>query len=207
MNTIIGADAAKLAGLQIDLLQKIRNGQVTLEHLEWFSKLTKEGRERFCNGADAVGKSRIITIDRTAPFDLVKFLGQDWAIDEQDERSLALTQVDLANVQLEHMLKKSESRIKGEEKLKRLKKAGHIRLDAKVFQTLWENQALIPESWKEKTDGCTTFIFFDGTVLRCPDGRRDVLSLCWGGGQWYWNGRWLGRDWHVYGPSAVLASI
>lgn len=35
----ISADAAKLAGLQIDILQKLRNNeQITLEHLEWFSK-------------------------------------------------------------------------------------------------------------------------------------------------------------------------
>ena len=42
----IGADAAKLAGLQIDTLQKIRNGQITLEHLEWFNKLNKAERDK-----------------------------------------------------------------------------------------------------------------------------------------------------------------
>ena len=51
MDTIIGADAAKLAGLQIDLLQKIRSGQVTLDHLEWFSKLRKEVLKFFDLGA------------------------------------------------------------------------------------------------------------------------------------------------------------
>ena len=40
----IGADAAKLAGLQIDFLQKFRNGQITTSHLEWFLGLTKEER-------------------------------------------------------------------------------------------------------------------------------------------------------------------
>ena len=39
MNAIIDADAAKLAGLQIDLLQKVRQGHVTLDHLEWFCGL------------------------------------------------------------------------------------------------------------------------------------------------------------------------
>ena len=47
MKNIIGADAAKLAGLQIDTLQKIRNGQITLEHLEWFNKLNKAERDKF----------------------------------------------------------------------------------------------------------------------------------------------------------------
>ena len=46
MKNIIGADAAKLAGLQIDTLQKIRNGQITLEHWEWFNMLNKAERDR-----------------------------------------------------------------------------------------------------------------------------------------------------------------
>jgi hypothetical protein len=36
MNTIIGADAAKLAGLQMDLLGKIRQGKISLESFEQF---------------------------------------------------------------------------------------------------------------------------------------------------------------------------
>jgi len=158
-------------------------------------------------GRVIVGEPRIISIDRTAPFDSVKWLDQGWTIEEQDKRSLSLEQVDLANVRLEHMLKKDESWIKGDERLKRLKKAGYIRLDAKVFQTFWENQALIPESWKEKTNGNTTLIFFDGTILRNPYGGRDVLCLCWRDGRWHWDYRWLEYDWHVNYPSAVFASI
>jgi hypothetical protein len=158
-------------------------------------------------GRVIVGEPRIIPIDRTAPFDPVKWLGQGWTIEEQDKRSLALEQVDLANVRLEHMLKKDESWIKGDEKLKRLKKAGYIRLDAKVFQTFWENQALIPESWKEKTNGNTTFIFFDGTILRDPYGSRYVLYLYWRDGRWHWSCHWLEGCWNVIYPSAVLASI
>ncbi len=46
MEKNIGADAAKLAGLQIDILQKVRNGQITLEHLEWFNKLNKVERDK-----------------------------------------------------------------------------------------------------------------------------------------------------------------
>lgn len=47
----IEADAVKLAGLQIDLLQKIRsrNGQVTIKHLEWFLNLTKGERDHLSN--------------------------------------------------------------------------------------------------------------------------------------------------------------
>ena len=50
MDTTIGADAAKLAGLQIDLLQKIRNGQITVGDLEWFNRLTAGDRNRLKSG-------------------------------------------------------------------------------------------------------------------------------------------------------------
>ena len=205
MSNIIGADAAKLAGLQIDLLQKVRSGQVTLAQLEWFNNLTKEARDLFCNGVYAISEPKIIPIDRTRSFDLVKLLGQGWTIEEQDERSLTLTQVNLANVRLEHMLKKGEDRITGEEKLKRLKKAGQIRLDIKVFQILWENKAWIPEAWKQKTNDNTTFVFFVGTVLRYPNGNRGVLCLYWHDGQWHWGDSSLNSGWSACGPSAVLS--
>jgi hypothetical protein len=149
---------------------------------------------------------QVISIDRTKPFDPAIFIGEGWTIEEQDECSLALTEADLAKVRFESMFKSGESYVVGEEKLKRLKKAGHIRLDAKIFQTLWENQSLIPESWKEKINGNTRYIFFDGTILRDPRGNRYVLCLCWDGGQWDWRCRWLGFDFDVDDPSAVLAS-
>lgn len=148
----------------------------------------------------------MLPIDRSTPFDPIKFIGDGWTIEEQDEGSLALTEVDLSKVRLETCLKKGEDCVKGEDKLKRLKKNGHIRLDAKVFQTLWENQSLIPEHWKKETNGYTTYIFFDGTIVRSPPGRRCVLSLFFEGGEWRWACFWLGLGWRVYRPSAVLAS-
>lgn len=56
----ISADAAKLAGLQIDLLQKMRSEkrQITIEHLEWFVKLTKEERDRLSGSAIITTDSR-----------------------------------------------------------------------------------------------------------------------------------------------------
>ena len=151
--------------------------------------------------------SSIIKIDRAHPFDPVNFLGGDWSIAEEDERSLALTEVDLTKVRLETTLRAGETSVKGEERLKRLKKAGYIRLDAKVFRAFWEDKALIPEEWKQKTNGNVTRIYFDGTVLRDPRGDRDVLSLYWRDGQWLWSAYWLGRGWSALSPSAVLASI
>lgn len=46
MDNLIGAEAAKLAGLQIDLLKKYRAGHITPEHLEWFNNLRKEERDQ-----------------------------------------------------------------------------------------------------------------------------------------------------------------
>lgn len=154
----------------------------------------------------AVEESIMIKIDRTEPFNLAQFMVQGSSIEEQDERALVITEVDLSKIRLETTLKPGETPVIGEERLKRLKKAGHIRLDAKVFQTLWENQSLIPEKWKEKTNGNTTYIFFDGTVLRDPYGDRFALCLYWYDGRWYWYYRWLDFDFGAGYPSAVLAS-
>jgi hypothetical protein len=153
------------------------------------------------NGGKMMIGSQIISIDRTKPFDPAAFISEGWTIEEQDENALALTGIDLAKIRFETTLN-----ITGEEKLKRLKKAGHIRLDAKIFQTLWENKSLIPESWKEKINGNIRFIFFDGTVLRNPRGYRSVLSLFWDGGQWDCYYYWLDRKFYACHPSAVLAS-
>lgn len=133
-------------------------------------------------------------------FDPVAFLGKGWIIEEQDERSLALTEIDLSKVQLETCLQEGEASIQGEDKLKRLKQAGHIRLDARFFMGLWKNPKLIPDAWKGK------IIYFDGTVLRRQSGSRHVLYLYWGGRQWHWNYGWLGCQWNAVEPSAVLAS-
>lgn len=75
----IGVDAAKLAGLQIDLLQKLRAGQVTIEQIEWFNLLSKDERDRlmkeskfalintfrFTVPADYKHDTQLATVDRS----------------------------------------------------------------------------------------------------------------------------------------------
>lgn len=158
-------------------------------------------------GKVIVDSPRVISIDRSIPFDPTTFIGNGWSIEEQNERAIALTEIDLTEVMFDSTLEKGEKSIKGEDKLKRLKeKTNRIRLDAGIFKTLWENQILIPEKWKEQTNGNTTFIFFDGTVLRDSSGDRYVLYLYWFDGEWDWYYHWLEDDWNAYDPSAVLAS-
>ena len=176
-------------------------------------------REYLLGQAEIRYPNTVIPINRTTPFNPAKFLGEGWSIwkgpansdglsgeEDQDERSLTLTQLDLSQVQLVTCLNEREDRITGEERLKRLKEKNFIRLDANIFLTLWQNQHLIPESWKEKTKSSTTYIFFNGTTLRGPLGYRFVLYLCWLDGGWYWRYVWLGCDWFDYSPSAVFAS-
>lgn len=168
----------------------------------------------------AVEAPRCIPPIRSKPFNPAEFIGAGWSIwrgpadgnglvgeEERDYRSSTLTQLDLSNVQLVTCLKQGESVMTGEERLKRLKTGGHIRLDENAFKAFWENQALIPSRFKERVNGNIQFIFFDGVVLRGPDGRRYTLYLCFSDiGSWHWCYRWLGRVRGVDRPSAVLAS-
>ncbi len=171
-----------------------------------------EGREHFLNFFRTVGKSTVdegrrsnfIKIGRTEPFDPIRFMDhRGLKIGEEDERSLMLGEIDPSGISLESMLQ-GETAIRGEEHLKRLKQMGHIRLDARVFQTLWENQHLIPKSWKG-TLACPQHIFFDGTVLKDQHGRY-VICMYWDkGGKWRWTYSWLDIEgWRIEDVSAVL---
>lgn len=158
-------------------------------------------------GRVIIGEPKVISINR-GRFNPAEFIGEGWSIvaDETDQCSVALAEMDLTKVQQVTMLNDNETCVNGEEKLKRLKKSGNIRLDADVFYTLWTNQHLIPESWKDKVGGNTRYIFFDGTVIRDSVGRRYVLYLYRPASRWDWSARWLGNVWYSPHHSAVLAS-
>lgn len=140
-------------------------------------------------------------------FNPTEFIGSGWSViaNETDVWSATLTELDVNQIQHVTMLE-CEPYITGEENLSRLKASGNIRLDADVFYTLWTNQSLIPESWKEKIDGDTRVIFFDGTVFQNPDGYRCVLYLYWYVGEWLWDVSWLDSGFDQNFVSAVLAS-
>lgn len=171
-------------------------------------------------GRFIIGEPSIIPIDRAVPFNPAEFIGEGWSFWrgpaggnglegelEQDSRSLALAEVSLSKILLETHLKPKETLTTGEEHLNRLMAADRIRLDLGVFKTLWDNKALIPVRFKEKTNGNTTYIFFDGQTLRDPHGERYALYLFLDGdGTWDWGVRWLDFHRNVNNPSAVLAS-
>ena len=201
-NDILGAIVRLLVALCPDFLGMVKD---LLERLSGESRQTWLAELKRFLRKEACWLPNILHLDRSKPFDPATFVGKSWSIAEEDESSLKLTEIDLTRVRLESMLEEGETSVQGEKKLERLKAAKHIRLDAKVFLTLWENQNLIPESWKEKTNGNTTFIYFDGTVLRDSDGRRYILCLCWLDGRWRWDYYWLDYGWYADNPSAVLA--
>ena len=172
-----------------------------------------EAGEHFTNFLKTTGKlivnrraSRTIRINRDTLFDPVQFMHhRGLEIEERDERSVMLEEIDTATIALVSMLQ-GETAIRGEEHLNRLKQAGHIRLDAKVFQTLWENQHIIPEYWQGATND-PKHIFFDGTILKNEYGRY-VISMYWDVDQrWSWTycrldiGGWRAED-----LSAVIKS-
>jgi hypothetical protein len=154
---------------------------------------SNEAGERFTSFFKTVGKSivdegrrtRVIRINRRQLFDPLRFMERRcFQIAEQDERSVILNEIDASKISLESMLH-SEAAISGEEHLKRLKQAGYIRLGASIFQTLWENQHLIPEHWKGILMD-RKHIFFDGTVLKNQCGRY-VISMYWNKNEeWKW---------------------
>jgi hypothetical protein len=186
-------------GLDGDLLQErvIRNPKEAGRHFSLFLK----------NGArmPVVGDFKVAT----APFDL-SFVGKGWKTisEEEDERSAKLTEVDFAKVKFVSCLQ-GENSIKGEEKLRRLKEAGDIRLGATVFMALWQDyQSKKENSVLERLYQAGTikgYLDFFGTILLSLGGRRRVLYLCRGGdGEWCWRVYWLEYGWYVKHLSAVL---
>lgn len=152
--------------------------------------------------------SNIIQIDRSVPFNPETFIGPGWSILNQDERSLVLTEIDLDKVILKITLKKKVEPITGKENFSRLKKKNYILLDAGIFKTFWDNRNLIPERFKKKTNGNTTFLFFGGTTIINPIGEHFSLYLCWdtskGTSKWLWHHNWLNHEWFFNYLSLVL---
>lgn len=161
----------------------------------------------------------VLVIDRSKPFDPVKFIGRDWSFwrgpaegdglsgdVECDDRALALTEVDFSKVRFESGHKEDESVIIGEEKLRRLVAMPEIRLDAKAGQTLFEEKGQATLRWLYDIFGIT-WIEFVGSVLRYPDGHRYFLYLYReDDGSWDWHDHWLGHARYRGHVSPLLAS-
>jgi hypothetical protein len=227
-------DPSKGFGLQSTVAQRLKAAYAKedftfLNELDQFLLASPERRAMLAQGRE-FKETMTISIDRSKPFSPETFSGRiiysDWAVAEEDESALALSEVTLENVQLMNVSDDDEGSMGGGEKsLENLKKAGHTRLDAKFFQTLWENQLLIPYSWKKICDGDEEIrIYFDGTVIvdigghpNSCKGMRYVIYLYREDNNWGYSIDWLGNgrfDWRTKRPtkytnklSAVIPAV
>jgi hypothetical protein len=210
------------------LLSNVDPDRVSQATIDWINQHPSEAgvevTKWLANGCRLiVGEPKVIKLDPSKKFDPAEFIGAGWTIwkgpadgdglkgkEEIDERSLALTEVDLSKVILETCLKQGESSIRGEEKLARFKAlAQTIRLGGNAFLALWEDYKINKENscleWLRRNRE-VTYVDFMGLVLRNPHGDRCVLFLYFYGGRWGWLYSWLGRDWDARRLSAGLAS-
>jgi hypothetical protein len=125
-----------------------------------------------------------IQIDRTKKFDPELFFAKGWTIEIEDERSLALDELDLSLVTFETCLEKHEYYAEKDEALKRFREIG-ICLDAKIFLTLWENKHLIPEEWKGHIIGFWGTIFNDSRTTPYDQTSRGIY-IRWDKNRWHY---------------------
>lgn len=135
-----------------------------------------------------------MAIIKAVPFNPEKFIGPGWSISWQSQAILYIPQIDLSEVYLDSFVNPGEVAInlatrKGRQIIK------SIDLDARYFLALWQNKRKIPNEWKKKTRGQTTCIYFTGTELLDPYGRKAVLCLCYRYGVWDYDWDWLNHEW------------
>lgn len=162
----------------------------------------------------------VLAINRAKPFNPAAFIASGWSIwrgavdsdglkgeEQQDARSLALTEVDFSKARLETCLVAGEEVVTGEKRLARLLEKDVIRADANIGVALLNEQGKATLEWLHQTYGVTRFEL-PGTILRSSRGYRDFLCLSRvGGGRWSWDGRWLGSDRDAGDPALVLAEL
>lgn len=230
----VGAETAKLAGLQADLCQKIRNGQLSLEQVEFWLNLSYEVRVRYTQPdfrSVANGLATITLIPLALALDKAlgpsSFIGEKWTFwkgpadgdgtqGDEDYVSEPDT-VDFAQLVCETHLQGKETTIDGEEKVRRTRTGANRQLGDKTFLALWNNWLACQTAGKPedsileclwRSGKIKSIIYFFGRILRDPSGYRYVLFLYRsGGGLWHWDYNWLGNHWNAGSPSIALASV
>ncbi|MEY2664813.1 MAG: hypothetical protein RIT04_621 [Candidatus Parcubacteria bacterium] len=158
-----------------------------------------------------------LPIDRSRPFNPAKFIGGGWTIwkgpedgdgltgkEEQDERSLAITEINLANLIIQTGLREGETRVTGEAKQARLMLTA-IQADAKIAQMLYEEEGQTTLRWMYKHLD-VSWIEFLGTTLRDPRGSRIALCLYRrDGGLWSNGARYLNEQRYATSPALGFA--
>lgn len=149
------------------------------------------------NGGRVTAPPTTIVIPRPTLFDPTEFLEKEgWTVlaEAGDQRASLTEEINLSRIRFVTMLNCGEKVISGAERLRRIKDAGHIRLDVGVFLYFLKNQHLIPDHWKENPDGSECCIYFDGTILQSPHGEQCAFCLYWHDDRWSHTLDWLERE-------------
>ena len=149
------------------------------------------------------GRAEISYPDHIIDCDADPFLPNGWKVEDHQRGG----QFKFDSAQVQFYLSDSQRKgkvIEGNTLRKEL--AGKPVLNANVLDYLLAHPHLIPEEWKQDSEGRTRYIFFWGTIYRRSSGSLCVRCLYWIGGRWGWNNGWLGSDWGVSGPAALRAS-
>jgi len=125
---------------------------------------------------------------------------------EQDVRSVELTELNWTKVHFDNCFTQGETRISGEEMLRRREASGQVRFGGNVFLSLWrnykENEASNVLSQLPEEIKC---LDFPGLILRSPHGDRRVLCFYRDGDGWALRTYCLSVDWLAGSMSGVLA--
>jgi len=125
-----------------------------------------------------------------------------WTCREQDQRSIALTEIDIEKVCLRSVFCKGELFIDGQTYLGRIRLSSRVSLDIAFFKMFWQNKQMIPEIWKRNG----IIITFAGTVLYNSLGVPSILTMWWCDieDKWFCDLCWLGREFTAKHLSVVL---
>ena len=196
MGISIGAEAARLAGLQSDMLQKCRNGQITLDQIEWWLNRRSEVRNRYMKPdfQDVVrGKSQIVAIEHVINCDADPFVPGGWTVKTHEKGGFF--KWDASNIRLYlSKTQQGDGQILGHKLCKELEQESV--LNANVLDFLLKHTDLIPEEWKGED------VLFWGTIYFDSGGGLYVRCLYWYGGRWGWDCRWLGDGFGDRAPAA-----
>ena len=151
-----------------------------------------------------LGHAEIRQVEHLIDCDADPFVPEGWEVEEHQKGGQF--KFDAARVQfyLSESQLKGRRAIKGKELRKEL--SSKPVLNANVLDYLLAHPHLIPEEWKQDSEGHTRYIFFWGTIYRGSGGDLYVRCLFWFGGRWVWSFRWLEGVWFDQVPAVLLAS-
>ncbi len=201
----IRAETSKLADLQIDMLQKLRSKQMSLNALEWWNNQSEENRQIIMRGDQPTIKYKTQEVkDKDINIDCDKdpFLPNDLKVEEH--KKMGNLKLDLSKV--EFFLSENQKGSRAVEGNKLRKELEDLPvLNANVLDYLLEHPHLIPGEWKKDERGLARYIFFWGTIYYRSSGDNGlfVRFLCWSGGVWKDSSYWLGQEFRNYNPAVL----